>query len=207
MQALPWALLGQRTAFNKDLGTSSSELTLGTQIQIPGSILQDVADNEPNLNDLLLKLQVKNNRLGVPTSTNPQPKINPPKEVSHVYARQHDTRGLQTRYRGPFKVISRPSRSTLEIKVGVNKDGSDRTELRAWADCKRAYLRQDAAEASRPKRGRPPKQPVLDPEEVQSLPPIQNASQDGSETKTKIQRSEMLVFHHQTSARQIRNLR
>ena len=164
IQALPWALLGQRTAFNKDLGTSSSELTFGTQIQVPGTLLQDIGEENSSITDILQKLHVKNNRLAVPTSTNPQKEIDPPQKVSHVYARQHETRGLQTRYRGPFKVISRPSRTTLEIKVGVNKDGSDRTELRAWADCKQAYLRDDAVEAERPKRGRPKK----DPENIQS---------------------------------------
>ena len=34
MKYLPWALLGRRTAFNKELGTSSSELTLGTHIAV-----------------------------------------------------------------------------------------------------------------------------------------------------------------------------
>ena len=38
--------------------------------------------------------------------------------------------------------------------MGVNKDLSDRTELRAWTDCKPAYRRSDE-EAERPKRGRP----------------------------------------------------
>ena len=71
MQALPWALLGQRTAFNKDLGTSSSELTLGTHIQIPGSMLQEVHE-EPDISTILKKLQIKDNRVSIPTSTNPQ---------------------------------------------------------------------------------------------------------------------------------------
>ena len=58
--ALPWALLGQRTAFNKDLGTSSNELTLGTHVQVPGCILQDVNYDsaEPNIEDILEKLQI-----------------------------------------------------------------------------------------------------------------------------------------------------
>ena len=158
---LPWALLGRRTAFNKDLGTSSSELTLGTHIAVPGCILPDAFNAEPNLNEILRKLQLKNNRAAVPTSSNTQKEVDPPSEtVTHVYARQHDTRGLQTRYLGPFSVISRPSRSTLEIKVGLNKDGSDRTELRAWSDCKAAHLREGVQEASKPKRGRPPKKTV-----------------------------------------------
>ena len=159
IHVLPWALLGQRTAFNKDLGTSSNELTLGTHVQVPGCVLSDVKFNsaEPNITDILTKLQIKNDRLPVPTSVNQQTPVGPPANVSHVYVKQHDTRGLQPRFRGPFKILSRPSRSTLEIKVGLTAKGDIRSELRAWADCKPAYMREDTVEASRPKRGRPAK--------------------------------------------------
>ena len=155
---LPWALLGRRVAFNKDLGTSSSELTLGTHISVPGCILPDAFSEEPDINDVLEKLQLKNNRTGVPTSTNVQKEVpSPPDSVDQVYARQHGTKGLQPRYQGPFKVLRRPTRSSLIIKVGLNNDRSDRTEYRSWADCKSAYLREGAQEAAKPKRGRPPK--------------------------------------------------
>ena len=70
IKMLPWALLGLRTAFNKDLGTSPSELTLGTQIQIPGCILQDPS-TERNITKILQNIQIKNERSAVPTSTNP----------------------------------------------------------------------------------------------------------------------------------------
>ena len=142
---LPWALLGQRTAFNKDLGTSSNELTLGTHVQLPGSILQEVNSNsaEPNLEAILSKLQIKDNKPAVPTSKLPQKEVDPPPaSVTHVYAKQHDTRGLEPRYRGPFRVISRPTRSTVEIKIGLTKAGEVRSELRSWADCKPAFRRK-----------------------------------------------------------------
>ena len=199
---LPWALLGRRTAFNKDLGTSSSELTLGTHIAVPGCILPDAFNAEPNLNEILRKLQLKNNRAAVPTSSNTQKEVDPPSEtVTHVYARQHDTRGLQTRYLGPFSVISRPSRSTLEIKVGLNKDGSDRTELRAWSDCKAAHLREGVQEASKPKRGRPPKKtveskPLSQPEQ---LSPPENLSPQPEPPKAPNENS--------SSARPVRSTR
>ena len=45
----------------------------------------------------------------------------------------------------------------MEIKVGLNKDGSFRKELRTWSDVKPAYLRENMSEASRPQRGRPSK--------------------------------------------------
>ena len=89
MKYLPWALLGRRTAFNKELGTSSSELTLGTHIAVPGCILPEVSSSvEPNIGDILNKLQFKDAKSAVPTSTNPQKCVDPPSEkVTHVYAK------------------------------------------------------------------------------------------------------------------------
>ena len=162
---LPWALLGQRTAFNRDLGTSSNELTLGTHVQVPGCILKEVSSNseEPNIEQILEKLQIKDGRVAIPTSKIVQKEIDPPPDtVTHVYARQHDTRGLEAPYKGPFKVLSRPTRSTLEIKTGLTKGGEVRSEVRAWADCKPAHRRDETIEASRPARGRPPKNPGLE---------------------------------------------
>ena len=165
---LPWALLGQRTAFNKDLGTSSNELTLGTHVQVPGCILQEVDYNmaEPNIEQILRGLRIKDNRPAVPTSKIKQDASDPPPDsVTHVYARQHNTRGLEERYKGPFKILDRPTRSTLVIKAGLTNSGEDRRELRSWADCKPAHRREDNLEASRPKRGRPSKEsPVSSPE-------------------------------------------
>ena len=56
MQYLPWALLGTRTAFDKYLGTS----TLGTDVPVPGCILLETVE-EPNIQVILEKLQIKNN--------------------------------------------------------------------------------------------------------------------------------------------------
>ena len=69
--------------FNKDLGTSSSELTLGTHIQVPGCLLQDVKSEEPNINEILKKLQFKNNRVAIPTSSNKQDEVQPPPSPYH----------------------------------------------------------------------------------------------------------------------------
>ena len=165
---LPWALLGVRTSYNKDLGTSSSELALGTHVQIPGAILQPVDfDKEPDIKAILEKLEFKNNRVAVPTSKNPQEPVDPPSlDVTHVYARQHKARALQQHYIGPLRIFDRPTRSTVELRVGRNSDDSDRLERRAWADCKPANLREGQADAERPKRGRPAKQSTVpDPTE------------------------------------------
>ena len=52
-------------------------------------------------------------------------------------------------------MLSRPSRSTLEIKVGLTAEGEVRSELRSWSDCKPAHMGDNSVEAERPKRGRP----------------------------------------------------
>ena len=175
IKMLPWALLGQRTAFNKDLGTSSSELTLGTHIQVPGCILSEPTAEEPDISKILSNLQIKNARSAVPTSKNLQKEVLPPSQaVTHVYVKQHDTRGLETRYRGPFLIVRRPTRSTVEIKVGLDRHGENRTELRAWSDCKPAYLRESAKEAERPKRGRPRKKEL----QISEEPTVLNDKED-----------------------------
>ena len=61
MEYLPWALLGRRTAFNKDLKTSSAELTLGMHPQIPMALAQEVKETEePTIQSILSKLRLKN---------------------------------------------------------------------------------------------------------------------------------------------------
>ena len=67
---------------------------------------------------------------------------------------------MDSRFKGPFEILSRPSASTILIKVGLNADSSNRTELRHWSDVRPAYLRPEAVEAERPKRGRPRKKDV-----------------------------------------------
>ena len=175
MDYLPWVLLGRRTAFNKDLGTSSAELTLGMHPQIPMVLAQEVKeDEEPTIEALLAKLRFKNERIAVPTSTNDSPRVkSPPQTVTHVYTKNHTKKGLQPNYRGPWSIESRPTRSTVKINVGVNADGSNREEVRSWGDAKPAYLRGDAEPASRPKRGRPSKKSA-GPEEV----PAQSNSEE-----------------------------
>ena len=116
---------------------------------------------------MLKKLQLKNNRLAVPPSiSKPNPITKPlPDTITHVYARQHNVKGLSGKYTGPWPVVSRPTRSTIGIKVGVNKDGSDRLEIRHLSDIKVGYLRDGAKLAEKPKRGRPPKASINIPTE------------------------------------------
>ena len=56
---LPWALLGLRSSYNNDLGTSSSEMTFGMHPQLPGTLLADPEDinmSNSHLQTILKKL-------------------------------------------------------------------------------------------------------------------------------------------------------
>ena len=52
-------------------------------------------------------------------------------------------------------ITSRPSRSTVEVRVGSFADGSPRLQKYHWSHCKIAHLREDAVAAERPGPGRP----------------------------------------------------
>ena len=78
-----------------------------------------------------------------------------PDGATHAYTRQHKTTGLQAHYEGPFRIDSRVSRSVVRLEVGVYKDGQKRFELRHINDLKFAHPSSLAAEAQRPKLGRP----------------------------------------------------
>ena len=80
VQYLPWALLGIRSSYNKDLGTSPMEMTMGKHAQLPGTILADPGEvscqEDIDIGALLRKLQIKNNVIAVPPSINvPNPKV------------------------------------------------------------------------------------------------------------------------------------
>ena len=189
---LPWVLLGIRSAFNHDLQTSSAEMTFGKHVQLPGTLLANPEESkfDQNHTDVILqKLQLKNNRIAVPTSYNRSNNHveSLPDTVTHVYARQHDVKGLSPRFIGPFPVTSRPSRSTIEIKVGLYKNGTERREIRHLTDIKVANMRDDTVIAERPKLGRPSKSsdPASNPEndQVTSRPNNQNKTHD----ETKVQ--------------------
>ena len=63
---LPWVLLGIRSAFNTNLGTSSAEMTLGLHPQLPETLLanpEDITLTDGHLETILKKLQLKHNRL------------------------------------------------------------------------------------------------------------------------------------------------
>ena len=158
---LPFVLLGRKVALQPDLQASSSELTFGQNLRIPGQILHDPGEAPTNeeLESLLKSVRESTTIIPSQTSSHTIEKELPelPPNITHVYTRQHKAVGLQTPYEGPFRVESRPSRSTVKIEVGIYKSGEKRFEIRHLNDVKIAHPESMAAPAQRSKLGRPSK--------------------------------------------------
>ena len=99
----------------------------------------------------------------MPTSSHVDPPLVAAKDspeaqnATHIYCRVDNPKSLMPIYSGPFEIISRPSPSTIQIKTGTFVSGKPMLELHAWSRCKPAFIREGAALAERPKRGRPTK--------------------------------------------------
>ena len=76
--------------------------------------------------------------------------------ATHVYIKQDNPLNLCPKYEGPYKIIARPSRSTVLVKLGIFKSGEPRLQKYHWDSLKVANLRDGAQIASRPALGRRP---------------------------------------------------
>ena len=82
-------------------------------------------------------------------------------KVTHVYVKVDDPKGLSPRFEGPYRIMSRPSRSQIEVRVGSFADGTPRLVTFNWQSCKPAHMRENASESSRPNIGRRPNPPTV----------------------------------------------
>ena len=60
------------------------------------------------------------------------------------------TTKLSQQFEGPYKIVSRPSRSQVEVRIGSYANGLPRTSTYHWSSCKIAHMRDGATEGSRP---------------------------------------------------------
>ena len=185
---LPWVLLNKRVAYQKQLGTSPSMLVMGFNPAIPGDLLRDPGQelSGPDLKELVEHMNKVDNLPPKPTFSPKQTNVvDPPQDVTHVYAKEHKVTGLQPSYTGPYAVVDRPTRTTVKIRVGSNVRGEPRYQIRHWRDLKVYQASPEVEEAERPKRGRPSKSSRLSPEvgfpENKSASPVES----GDQTKTK----------------------
>ena len=125
----------------------------------PGPPLNTIQTRE--LLDELYKMAA---RPPVPTSSPVTVKnIDHTLTATHVYVKQANPLSLCPKFEGPFEVISRPSRSTVQVKVGAYANGEPRLLTFHWSSAKVAHLREGATAGSRPKLGRPATRPTSSP--------------------------------------------
>ena len=165
MTALPWVLLGKRVQYQPHLDTSASQLVLGKAVKIPGQLLGQPGPplNTAQTRQLLDQLYKLSSRPPIQTSSPVTEKeINNTLNATHVYVKQANPQSLCPKFEGPFEIKSRPSRSTIQVKIGTYANGDDRLLVFHWSSCKIAHMREGAPEGSRPQLGRRPKttQPV-----------------------------------------------
>ena len=159
ISALPWVLLGKRVQVQPDLDISASQLVFGKAVSVPGQILGHPGAPLTNLQTraLLEELYKLSARPPVPTSAIVEPlDLSHTESAKHVYIKKEDPSGLSARFEGPYPIVSRPSRSTIQVRIGSYIDGSPRLQVYNWNLCKVAHLRDDAVPAERPRLGRKP---------------------------------------------------
>ena len=87
-----------------------------------------------------------------------------PKETENaefVYVEIDNPQNLGVKFAGPFPIISRPTNTTVTIRVGYTKEGLAREETHHWSRLRVAHLRPDAEPAVRPRLGRPRRDELL----------------------------------------------
>ena len=169
LTALPWILLGRRTAYQADLDTSPAELVLRQTPRVPGDLVENEGQTLP---ELLQNLRTNAAKQPIPTSHNS--KITPYfPEAARVATRVMMKRGKPTQlgdiYEGPFPIIQRIGESCLKIRTGNWANGNPRHELTHWNSCYPVPLTAELADAHKAIRGR---KKILDPDAPSFVPAI-----------------------------------
>ena len=208
--ALPWVLLGKRVQVQPDLDISASQLVFGKAVSLPGQMLGHPGAPLTNVQTraLLEELYKMSAKPPVPTST-----VVDPIDVSHtekakfVYIKKEDPTGLSSRFEGPYPIVSRPSRSTIEVRIGSFVDGTPRLQVYNWNTCKVAHLREDAQVAQRPMLGRPRTRGSAHTSDLNEVPEPTEASASPSSAdplaagkQTKRVNAKQQADNHETSS-------
>ena len=103
--------------------------------------------------------------------------------ATHVYIKKENPTGLLQSYIGPYKIVDRPSASTIRVKLGTFKSGVENLQLHHWANCKPAAVRADTPEAQMPVRGRKPQQSSDTPTQSEVQTPTEASGADAPPQK------------------------
>ena len=122
----------------------------------------------------------------------------------YVYVKVHEPRGLSNKFEGPFRIVSRPSRSQVEVRVGSFADGRPLHQTFHWSSCKLAHMREGAPEGSRPKLGRP----AIAPQPVEPSEPIQTVTSSPAEpSETTESTASPVAAYFPSNSRPVRTTR
>ena len=159
VRALPWVLLGKRVQVQPDLDASAASLVFGKSIEIPGQLLGHPGPPLSNLQTraLLEELYKISAKPAIQTTSVSNPiDVSITNKATHVYVKVEDPQGLASRFEGPYPVVSRPSRSTVQVRIGSYVNGTPRLQIYNWKSCKIAHMREGAQDGERPRLGRKP---------------------------------------------------
>uniref|UniRef100_L7LZ63 RNA-directed DNA polymerase n=1 Tax=Rhipicephalus pulchellus TaxID=72859 RepID=L7LZ63_RHIPC len=168
VEALPFVLLGVRTALKADIGCCSAELVYGTTLRLPGEFFttskdENVyanADYAVRLRDIMSKLRAVPPRPPAARSVYVDRELS---SCSHVFVR-HDAvqRPLRPPYDGPFKVLRRADKH-------ITIDRGGRHDVVSLDRVKSAHVDSDSetpAPPRAPSSQAPPPDHVAQPQQV-----------------------------------------
>ena len=132
---------------------------------------------------MLEELYKLESRPAIQTSATVNPiDISYTEKATHVYVKVDNPGCLAPRFEGPYKVVSRPSRSQVQVRIGSYASGEPRLQTYSWNSCKIANLRPDTAEGSRPNLGRRRERPSTPTSESKMAPDANNDGNDDFQT-------------------------
>ena len=147
-------------AFQPHIDASSSQLVFGKSVQIPGSLMGEPGPplTTEQTRQLLGQLYKQADTAPVAMSGKHEAKdISFTDKVTHVYVKNHgDEKSLSPKFQGPWEIVSRPSRSMVQVRVGYYASGQPRLQNFSWSSCKPAYFRDEPFEVAKKSLCRPP---------------------------------------------------
>lgn len=203
-EALPWALLGIRSAVKEDSKCTAAEMVYGSSLRVPGEFVQpctpdtimDPAAYAARLRSIMATLSPASSRRTPPTSTYFPAALD---SCTHVFVRRDSVkRPLQPPYDGPFQVISRtPKYYHLAMRGKVDTVSVDRLKP-AHRDTQPPLPHPIADAQQPPPLARPPSPPSTPAATTTSSPtPLPKPPPASTQVSTRVGRRVRFPKHLQ----------